>query len=77
MSSICIVRYAALTAVDRLSGRPTSIDGTDRRTDGRTPDRYTDPAPHILHAAVAASIIDIDVVHKSSTDSRSSRRYIK
>ena len=72
ISSIYIVRYAALTAVDQLSG--TSIDGTDRRTDGRTPDRCTDPAQHILHAA---SIIDNDVVHKSSTNNRSSRRYIK
>jgi len=72
ISSIYIVRYAALTAVDQLSG--TSIDGTDRQTDGRTPDRYTDPAQHILHAA---SIIDNDVVHKSSTNNRSSRRYIK
>jgi len=32
ISSIYIVRYAALKAVDQLSG--TSIDGTDRRTDG-------------------------------------------
>jgi len=23
-----------------------SVDGTDRQTDGRTPDRYIDPAPH-------------------------------
>jgi len=30
-------RYAALTAVDRLSG--TSIDGTDRQMDGRTDGR--------------------------------------
>jgi len=28
-----------------------SIDGTDRRTDGRTPDRYVDPAPHTMRAA--------------------------
>ena len=25
-----------------------SNDGTDRRTDGRTPDRYTDRAPHTV-----------------------------
>ena len=28
-----------------------SIDGTDRWTDGQTPDRYIDPAPHVLRAA--------------------------
>jgi len=28
-----------------------SIDGTDRRTDGRTPDRYTDHAQHTMWAA--------------------------
>jgi len=28
-----------------------SIDGTDRQTDRRTPDRYLDPAPHTVHAA--------------------------
>jgi len=28
-----------------------SIDGTDRRTDGRTPDRYIDPALHTMRAA--------------------------
>ena len=32
---------------------PLSIDGTDRRTDGRTPDRYTD-AYRILRAVYAA-----------------------
>jgi len=28
-----------------------TIDGTDRRTDVRTPDRYIDPARHIMRAA--------------------------
>jgi len=27
-----------------------SIDGTDRRTDGRTPDRYIDPVPRTSQA---------------------------
>jgi len=27
-----------------------SIDGTDRRMDGRTPDRFIDPAPHTMRA---------------------------
>jgi len=27
-----------------------SIDGTDRQSDGRTPDRYTYPAPHTTQA---------------------------
>jgi len=27
-----------------------SIDGTDGRTDGRTPDRYVAPAPHTMRA---------------------------
>jgi len=26
--------------------KAAAIDGIDRRTYGRTPDRYTDPAPH-------------------------------
>jgi len=30
--------------------RQISIDGTDRRTDGRTSDRYKDPAPHTILA---------------------------
>ena len=29
---------------------PLSIDGTDRRTDGRTTDCYIDPAPHAVQA---------------------------
>ena len=37
-----------------------SINGTDRRTDaqtdGRTPDRYTDPAPHTFRAVSASDI---------------------
>ena len=35
-----------------LSSKPAgrSIDGTDGRTDGRTPDRYIDPAPHTMRA---------------------------
>jgi len=32
-----------------------SIDGTDRRTDGRTPERYIDPAPHTMLAASVRS----------------------
>jgi len=37
----------------RRTPQPQSNDGTDRQTDGRTPDRYIDPA---AHAAQAGSI---------------------
>jgi len=29
---------------------------TDRRTDGRTPDRYVDPAPHTIRQRLQAEI---------------------
>ena len=47
-------RYAAPAAVDRAQQQTSctpsllSIDGTDRQTDGRTPDRFIDPSPHAI-----------------------------
>jgi len=35
----------------RRSGVCRPSDGTDGRTDGRTPDRFIDPAPHAVRAA--------------------------
>ena len=49
-------RYAA--SAQQQTSRASlllSIDGTDRQTDGRTPDRFIVPAPH---TARAASITD-------------------
>ena len=57
-------RLKAPAAIDRyllqtpaLSSKPLllSIDGTDRRTDGWTPDRYIDPAQHTMRAASVMS----------------------
>jgi len=50
-------RYAAPAAVDRyLLAAPmlqhtADADRRDRQTDGRTPNRYIDPAPHTMRAA--------------------------
>ena len=37
------------------------IDGTDRRTDGRTPDRYVDPAPIEAERIIIIIIIIISL----------------
>jgi len=46
--SIYIISAAEARAQQQTSRTPLllSIDGTDRRTDGRTPDHYIDFAPH-------------------------------
>jgi len=62
--------HSAPAAFDRwllLVGRsaanpPTAIAAaeTDRQTDGRTPDRFVNPAPHIMLAASINAIADDD-----------------
>jgi len=39
-----------------MERKAAAIDGTNRRTDGRTPNRYIDPAPHTnkLYCSVAS-----------------------
>ena len=53
-------RYRSVTGTRRSQGAQqqtnrtrqlTSIDGTDRRTDGRTTDSCIDPTPHVTRAA--------------------------
>jgi len=62
-------RYAAPVAIDRhllpvpeLSSKPShaaaAVDRRDRRTDGRTPDRSIDPAPHAMRGRNKSRILD-------------------
>ena len=34
-----------------MAGKAAVMDGTDKRSDGRTPDRYVDLAPQTVRAA--------------------------
>ena len=53
----------------RLSGACSYRDGTDRQTDGRTPDRYINPAPHTMRAASRELFIDEDIENSAKTQS--------
>ena len=56
--------YRSMSATGAVAQQQTSrtplllsIDGADTRTDGRTPDRYVDPAPHTRQAVSMTSLV--------------------
>ena len=58
-ASAAVDRYlpsARRSAANPQHAASASNDGTDRRADGRTPERYTEPVPHTMRAV---PIIDV------------------
>ena len=48
--------------------KAAAINGTDGRTDGRTPDRYIDPEPHTVRAvSVITGYVNYTVSQKNKT----------
>jgi len=57
----CCCDLAPAVAMDRKA-----VDGTDRQTDGRTPDRYIDPTPHTMPAASINLVAQEDAMVKQN-----------
>jgi len=71
MMLIAATNFAARSACTALGSKPAGR--TMGQTDGRTPDRYVDPAPHTLPAFAAAPLplsIDISCSHGAQQQTR-------